>query len=273
MKLQTVPAQRGVTWTREGFRVFLTQPLAFASLFATSLFGLFALALVPVLGAALAMAALPLATLGFMVGTREVVQGRRVTPMVYLEPLRAPRAQVVAIVQLGLLYAAGTVAIIWLSDWLDGGAVEALMTALPDPQNTPEKLAEHLAKPELALGLTLRLGLAGLMSVPFWHAPALVHWDGHGCAKALFSSTVACWRNKGAFTIYSLVWFGIILGLGLAGSLLFGLLGTPQMFTGLAVPLSLLLTTVFYASLYFTFADCFVNDEPSAPLGRTTQRG
>ena len=53
-----------------------------------------------------------------------------------------------------------------------------------------------------------------MLAVPFWHAPALVYWDHHGCAKALFSSTLACWRNRGAFTVYSLVWFVLIVFVG-----------------------------------------------------------
>ena len=110
-----------------------------------------------------------------------------------------------------------------------------------------------------------RLGLAGLLSVPFWHAPALVLWDGQGFAQALFSSTIACWRNRGAFLVYSVAWTALVISVGTGGSLVFMLLGQAQLFALAAVPMSLLLTTVFYASLYFTFADCFATDEPAAP--------
>jgi hypothetical protein len=38
------------------------------------------------------------------------------------------------------------------------------------------------------------------------------------------------------------------------------------MFSAVAVPLSLVLTTVFYVCLYFTYADCFVRDAPDLPV-------
>ena len=57
------------------------------------------------------------------------------------------------------------------------------------------------------------------LSVPFWHAPALVHWSGMGIAQALFSSTLAVWRCTGAFVVYSLCWAALILIFGVAAAL------------------------------------------------------
>ena len=48
---------------------------------------------------------------------------------------------------------------------------------------------------------------------------------------------------------------------GMLGSLVFALLGQAQMFALAVVPMSLVFSTVFYVSLYFTFADCFVPGE------------
>jgi len=115
----------------------------------------------------------------------------------------------------------------------------------------------------------LRFGLAGLLSVPFWHAPALVHWGRHGVGKALFSSTVAVWRNRGAFAVYSLVWFAVIMLFALLANLVFGLLGQTQLVALAAMPASLIFSTVFYASLYFTFTDCFAPDAADAESGST----
>ena len=92
-----------------------------------------------------------------------------------------------------------------------------------------------------------------------------MHWDGHGWAKALFSSTIACWRNKGAFAMYSLTWFGVIMLIGIVSNLAFALLGLMQVMAVALVPISLMLSTVFYVSLYFTFADCFVDDADVEP--------
>ena len=261
MRLQTVPAGHGLLWVREGFRVFFKRPMAFTALFAGFMFAVFVLALLPLVGALVVLALLPLVSLGFMIASRVVAEGGFPTPRVFIDPLRADRPRRTAMLQLGLIYAAATFVVMWLSDRVDGGAFEALMDALPAGQAAPEAMATRLAAPGLAAGMLLRFGLAGLLAVPFWHAPALVYWDRHGSAKALFSSTLACWRNRGAFTVYSLAWVALIVLFGVVGSLLFALVGKPQLFAVAAVPLSLVFTTVFYASLYFTFADCFVANE------------
>ena len=49
-------------------------------------------------------------------------------------------------------------------------------------------------------------------------------------------------------------------------SLLFGALGLRQLASLAAVPAGLMFSTVFYVSLYFTFADCFV----TPPLEETS---
>jgi len=266
MRLQTVPARQGIVWVRQGFRAFFRQPLAFAGLFATFLFAAFACALVPEIGTFIAVGLLPLVSVGFMLATRIALAGAYPTPRVFIEPLRASRKQMIAMIQLGVGYALATLAIMWLSDVLDGGAFEDLMEALPAGQTTPEAAAAKMvADPRIELGVFLRFALAGLLSVPFWHAPALVHWDGHGWAKALFSSTIACWRNKGAFAMYSLTWFGVIMLIGIISNLAFALLGLMQVMAVALVPISLMLTTIFYVSLYFTFADCFVDDADDEP--------
>ena len=268
--IETVPASRGALWVRQGFRTFFKRPMAFAALFATFLFAVFVLALLPMIGTVLVLALLPLVSLGFMIATRIAVDGGLPTPRVFTDPLRGVRARVVTMVQLGLIYAVATFVVMWLSDLADGGAFETLVDALPTAQDSAEALEQKIAVPALLIGLLLRFGLAALLSVPFWHAPALVYWDGQGCAQALFSSTLACWRNRGAFTVYSLVWFALVVGIGMVGSMLFALLGQAALFTVATVPMSLLLTTVFYVSLYFTFADSFVTAESAfAPSPQT----
>lgn len=262
MKLQTVPARQGVLWVRQGFRAFFKHPMAFAALFATFMFAVFVLALVPLLGPLLVLALLPLVSLAFMIATRIVNEGGFPTPRVFIDPLRTTRPRTMALLRLGLLYAVATFAAMWVSDLLDGGAFDALMSALPDSPTAPDAVAAKALAPGLLWGLLLRLTLTALLSVPFWHAPALVHFDGQGSAQALFSSTLAFWRNRGAFTVYSLAWFALIVTVGSLGSLVFGLVGQAPLFALAAVPMSLLFTTVFYASLYFTFADCFSDDDP-----------
>ena len=261
MRLKSVPARQGALWVKQGLRAFFKRPLAFAALFAAFMFVVFVLALVPLIGPVLGVMLLPLVSLAFMLATRAVVTGGLPTPAVLIEPLKAERPRVVSLVWLGAIYAGATFAALWISSVVDGGALAALMEAVPAAQTAPDAMAAKLDAPGLFAGLVLRFGLTGLLSAPFWHAPALVYWDGQRCAQALFSSTLACWRNRGAFLVYSLTWFALVMGFGVFASLVFALLGSPQLFAVAAVPISLLITTVFYASLYFTFADSFIANE------------
>ena len=114
-----------------------------------------------------------------------------------------------------------------------------------------------LAEPGVTMAVLLAGVLGTALSVPFWHAPALVYWGGQGVAQSLFSSTLAMWRCKGAFFVYSLVWFGLIMLFGVLAAVVFGLLGARQVGSLVALPAGLLFSTVFYVSLLFTFNDSF----------------
>lgn len=266
MRLKTVPARNGALWVRLGIRAFFKRPMAFTALFAAFMFVVFVLALVPYLGPLLLLALLPLVSLAFMLATRAVVGGGLPTPLVFIAPLRAEAPRVRALMWLGLIYAVTTFAVMWLSEFVDGGAFEALMSSVPAASGAAaDSLGDKVAAPGLLWGMVLRFGLAGLLAIPFWHAPALVYWDGQSCAQSMFSSTLACWRNRGAFFVYGMTWFSLVLGFGILMSLLFAVLGSPNLFAMTGVPLSLLVTAVFYTSLYFTFADCFSAIEPETP--------
>jgi hypothetical protein len=265
MKLQLIPASRGAQWVRQGFAIFFKQPLGFAVLFASFLFALFVSMLLPLIGSLLLLAALPLVSLGFMIATRRALAGHFPQPRVFIEPLRRGRPRLVAMLQLGVVYALATAFIMWFSDVVDGGALDKLMQTASDSKALPNALQEQLSDPRLQMGLLLRFGLAGLLSVPFWHAPALVHWGEQTAPKSLFFSLMACWRNRGAFTVYALTWTAVILGFALLVNVLFALLGQFQLMALAAMPASLIFSTVFYASLYFTFADCFEINEEETP--------
>jgi hypothetical protein len=269
MKLRLVPAAQGLQWLRQGFAIFFKQPLGFAGLFASFMFLLFLALLLPMVGSLLLLAALPLISLGFMIGTRHALEGRFPVPRVFVEPLQQGRPARMAMLQLGLLYAAATALIMWLSNTVDGGALDRAMQLMADNKTTPEAMTDAVSDGRLQAGLLLRFGLAGLLSVPFWHAPALVHWGGHPPAKALFFSLVACWRNRGAFAVYLLGWTATILLFAVVATLLFSLIGQRQLMALMAMPASLIFSTVFYVSLYFTFADCFEVDSAEPPNSST----
>lgn len=261
IRITDVPARQGLAWVSRAFSLFLKHPLGFSLLFILFLVAAMILLVLPYVGAVLLLAALPLLTLGFMNATRAALDGQPVHAGQLVEPLLAgaDRTRRKLLIRLCLLYAAATALVMLLADAADAGTFERLQIVLAGTRDEAanKEIDALLADPRLRSGLAIRFGLSALLSIPFWHAPPLVAWHGQGVAQSLFSSTLAVWRNKGAFTTYFLAWFGTVLLFGLVSGVLFSLVGAPQLLAVAALPAGLMFSTAFYVSLYFTFDDSF----------------
>lgn len=262
LRLQPVAPAQGWQWLRQGLRLWLQRPLAFVGLFVFFLFTvLLLMVVVPVLGGPLGMALLPMLSLGFMIASRSAMAGGPVHILQLAEGLRHPvRSQRQAQWVLCAAYAVGTILVITLADLVDGGTFEALqreMAAAGAEGKPSPALDAVLADPRLVQGMLVRLGLAGLLSVPFWHAPALVHWGGQSALQALFSSTLALWRTRGAFTLYLLGWLGAMVVTGVVFSVVAAITGANQLLGLMTLPIGLAFSAAFYASLWFSFDDSF----------------
>ena len=255
--LKSVPASRGPRWIADALRLFARRPLAFTMMFAAFMFAALLSSLLPYVGGVLQMMALPLLSLGFMVASQSALLNGPVHPSQFIEPLQPDPVRRRALLTLCVIYGVSAVAILLLCDTLSDNAMGRLMTLSAKGESAQPEIDAVLAEPGLAMVTLLLVTLGTLLSVPFWHAPALVHWGGQSVGQALFSSTLAVWRSKGAFFTYALAWTGLVFGFAVLASLLFGLLGLRQLASLAAVPAGLLFSTVFYVSLLFTFNDSF----------------
>lgn len=260
--LKTVPASRGPGWIVQAFRLFGRKPLVFTMLFAVFLFAALVVSLVPLLGGLVQMAALPLLSLGFMIASRSAQRGGPVHPGQFLEPLRGDPARRRALLVLCAIYGIGALSILLLADAVSDSAWARLQALMMKGDAAQAEIDALLAEPGIMTAVVLAGLLGTALSIPFWHAPALVHWGGQGVAQALFSSTLAVWRCRGAFLTYALGWVGVIGLFGLVAALAFGLLGLPQLTNVVGVPAGLAFSTVFYISLLYTFDDSFGMPEP-----------
>lgn len=261
LRLQSVAPRQGVAWVQRAFALFMRRPMGFTLLFLSFLFlALFVMAL-PVLGPVAVMMALPLLSLGFMVATRGALRGGAVHPGQYVDLLRGDKQRRMALLRLCAAYGVATVLIVAVCDWADGGRFEQLQTEMMVEGGQPSAL---LADARLQFGLLLRIALTTLLALPFWHAPALVWWARQGAAQSLFSSWLACWRNRGALLVYALTWVALVLLFALLAATVFSLLGARQLAGVAALPAGLMFSCAFYVSLYFTFADSFGWSEPAA---------
>lgn len=262
LHLQTVPARNGILWIRHAWRVFKRRPFALMGLFAIFMVVASLLAFLGEIGSLLMLAALPLLSLAFMLATHLVLQDKTPTWSVFAAPLQLTAERRRTQLVLGSSYALLTLLAFVVANWLDGGAFMQFLKLLGTSPVDEKALAAQMAEPSLFWGSVLRLGLAALLSVPYWHAPALVHWGGQGALQALFSSTLGVWRNRNAFALNALAWGGLAILLSVVPAVLLSGLGLAPLLPLLAMPLGLLLSALFYTSLYFTFVDCFMFGAP-----------
>jgi len=259
MKLNKVPASTGVQWVKLGMRTFASQPFALTGLFFMFILAVSLLSLVPVLGQVVALALLPAATLGLMAATREAANGKFPMPTIMASAFQVGKERMRSMLMLGAIYAVGSMFIMVITTLVGGTAPVAV-----PPQEGSESAAEMLRHPAAVRSLIIGMVLYVPLGLLFWHAPALVHWHGVSPAKSLFFSALACWANKGAFLFYFLSWLGVFFVASLALVLLATLLGGTRLLGFLVFPLAMVLSAMFFSSLYFTFRDSFVADEEQA---------
>jgi hypothetical protein len=253
--LKSVPAAQGLRWLRDGWRLFGRQPLAFSLMFASFFLAAMVVSAIPFVGI-VAFAAGPLLSLGFMIASEAVLGGGNAGPKHFFAPFQRGDVRKRAQIKLCIAYGLGVLGVVFISHWFDDGRfTEMQRLILTQGQNTEvERIA---GEPEFAEGMLMRMGLLLLLTIPFWHAPALVHWGAQGAKQALFSSTLAVWRAKGAFVVYSLAFAGLIALFVWLTGLAFGLLGLRGIGLTLLLPAAAIFSTVFYTSLIFTFNDSF----------------
>lgn len=255
--LKTVEASRGTRWIGDAWRVFRKRPLGFLALFGVFLFSALLVSLVPLVGPVVQMMAVPLLGLGFMIASQSALLDGPVHPRCFIEPLRTDATRRRTLLTLCALYGLLALVILAVGDWLSDGAWGRLQRAVAAGAAGQAEVDAILAEPGVGNGTLFVLVAGTLLTVPFWHAPALVHWGGQAVGQSLFSSTLAVWRAKGAFLVYGLGWIGIVVAFAVGSALLLGLLGQPQWAGLIAVPGGLVLSAVFYISLLFTFNDSF----------------
>jgi hypothetical protein len=250
MKLNLVPARTGMTWVKLGIATFFKQPLALAGLFFLYMASIILVAQIPFIGIYIGGMLVPAATLGLMAAAAEASAGKFPMPTILVTAFRAGKAQGRAMLVLGAIYTAGSILATWLA------------TLIGSPPVATTQGLEFDSTGLIALGLHTPLFLM------FWHAPALVHWHGVSPVKSLFFSVVACLRNWAALLIYGMLWLAIFLGAGTVFGLLGAMIGGEKLARGVMLPMALLLAAMFSTSIYFTFRDSFVADEP-LPTGES----
>lgn len=251
MKLVIVPAREGATWVKLGLRTFFRQPLAFTGLFLIFVALISLMSAIPWIGNVLGLALMPPITLGFFVASRQASEGRFPMPTVLLSAVRAGPQNARNMAILGGLYAASVLLALAVSASADGGAFARMYLLGGDMD------VATLQSPEFQLAAMLAMGIYIPVSMMFWHAPALVQWHAISPVKSLFFSLMACWRNIRAFTVYTVVWFGVFMSVAMLVALLGLVLGSEETVSMALFPTLLVTAAAFFSSMLFSFEACF----------------
>lgn len=243
-----------MTWVKLGIKTFFKQPLALGGLFFMFMALISLVSQVPFIGAALALAVLPAATVGLMAATDVAANGKFPMPAVLFTAFRAGSKKTQAILTLGALYAVGFLLVLGVSALFDGGQFANFYLGGGGGQAMTKEI---ISTPEFQMATWAAMALYLPLSLMFWHAPALVHWHEVSPVKALFFSLVACFKNFAAMVVYFFMWMAVFSLGGLVLTLVAASTGSESAVTFVMLPAALLMATMFFTSIYFTFKDSF----------------
>jgi hypothetical protein len=252
ISLNVVPARTGVTWVKQGIKTFFKQPLALGGLFFMFMALISVVSQLPFIGGAVALVLLPAATVGLMAATFDAVNGKFPMPMVLFTAFRAGAKKTQAILMLGALYAIGFLTVLGVSALFDGGQFASMYLS------GGVMTKEIVSTPEFQAATWAAMALYLPLSLMFWHAPALVHWHNVSPIKALFFSFVACFRNFAAMVVYFFMWLAVFSLGGLVLTIVAAATGSESAVSFMMLPAALLMATMFFSSIYFTFKDSFI---------------
>jgi len=243
MRIRAVEASRGWQWIVEGFRLFRKAPFMWITLtlvLALIWMMLFAIKLV---GPLLFNLLSPVFFAGFMIGCRDLEQGRELE---LAHVFAAFRGHAAPLVTVGGVYLVGMILIFGLIFLTAGGSM--LPAALSGKHADMATMMAVMRSLALALMVAFAVYVPLLMMV--WFAPLLITFHGVAAVPAMKLSFRACWRNFLPFTVYGLVvmvlWF----------------LASIPLLLGLLVVLPMVL-----CSIYASYKDLFEVNEPVRDLG------
>ena len=104
LTLHSVPASQGLRWIAQGWTVFRRAPLAFSALLALYLVGVMVGSLVPLLGPIVAVGALPLMSLVYMLHSHQSLQQRPQGWALWAQPFKLSPQRTPSQLALGALY-------------------------------------------------------------------------------------------------------------------------------------------------------------------------
>lgn len=203
-----IPVSTGWRWLKEGMGLLRQQPAGLTTLlFANVLFTLM-LHTIPYLGQFIAIVLIPSITMTVMQACLMVDHKQRISLPAVLTGYQKPL--VVTLCKIGLIH---LVVLGLLS-------VPGMLMIREAAQNGAKSISDFDSATTLVVMATGVL--QALVGVSLFFAAPLAAWQKMPPGKALFYSFFAVWRSARVFFVMLLIWLGMILGVSMVLSLLFG---------------------------------------------------
>ena len=258
-------ARQGMVWLAQAYAMFKQQRLAWVVLLLGYYLVLVILRAIPVLGPYAMTVMKPVFAVGLLAAAWTQERG---SPPKLSQLFQGFRANLWALVPIGIFFVVGITIAVFASSLVDGGKLLDFLSV--GGSMTEEQLANALAGGSLQIGMLF----SALLSIPIllatWWAPALVVFQDAGPGAALLASLRAALANWKPLSIYALgVFFygGVVPGLLIGGIALVVPQPAAQILViALLLPYSLFFAATLHISDYVSYRDVFHAGETLAPL-------
>jgi len=213
MEIRKLEAARGWIWIKQGYQLMMRNPLLSISSAILCVFSVFVALMLPVVGALLAVALMPIMLAGFMNICRALEENEKVSPAMLLAGFKQHTSSLVALgafLMLGMLFASTVMVSV------GGESFAALMDQMHTAQDS-QLLMQAIAGGDSRVSLAVLLGLTLmlLLVVAWQYAPILVFFSGVSPWVALRASLLGTLRNVVPYTVYSLIMQVFTMALGI----------------------------------------------------------
>jgi hypothetical protein len=266
------PARRGVAWLKRSYAMFRQHRLAWIALLLAYYVCLLVVDALPWIGVFAAPMLKPVLSVGFLAAAWTQERGGKPAMNMLL---RGFRANLAALLPLGIVFMLGISIALGATALIDGGQLlDLLYGAAPAGDSDPSAAARHAqqtlgsARVQWAILFGALCALPTLMAL--WWAPALVVFQDAGLAAALRASlraALANWRAAGCYAVGVFVMGAVVPTLI---STVLALVAPPPLNATLAALVVLPYVAFFVATLhiadYVSYRDVFHPEEKSPPV-------
>jgi len=257
---RSTSAGRGWAWIVDAWKLVLQQLWLWIGIMLLMSMMLFAVALIPFVGAILQVLFWPVLVAGIVIGCAALDRGEKLELNHLFAGFQQSTGTLIGVGALSLL---GTLFVMLIVAVIMGASLFTVMAGVEDPT---------LVGTAVLLSFLLFLALLLPVIMATWFAPPLVVFHDLGALESIKASFFGCLKNIVPFLIYSVViivfmlgaaavGFGIFAAIGLgtmmANNPAFAVVGGIAVFFVVMLVLSLLLGPVVFASVYTAYRDIY----------------